>query len=131
MLNHFDNESLAIVAAAFRAVLIVEDDGLLAMMMEDLVRAEGATEVHTSRSAASALKLVTTDPLDCAILDISLQDGATYEVADRLAARGIPFMFCTGLSRSDIDPRHRHRPLLAKPYGDAQFRACLTEALGQ
>ena len=131
MLNDFDTEDFAPVVAPIRAVLIVEDDGLLAMMMEDLVRAEGATQIHTSRSAAAALKLVTTDPLDCAILDVSMQGGPTYEVADSLAARGIPFLFCTGLARADIDARHRDRPLLAKPYGDEQFRACLMEALGR
>jgi len=32
---------------------------------------------------------------------------------------------------ADIDERHRHRPLLAKPYGDAEFNACLASALAR
>jgi CheY-like chemotaxis protein len=133
MLNHqavgaAESPEAAIV---LRAVLVVEDDGLLSMMMEDLVREHGATAVHVCREAAAALRVVEQARLDCAVLDVSLHGTAAYEVADALAARGTPFMFCTGLTAADIDERHRHRPLLAKPYGDADFTACLATMLAR
>lgn len=119
------------VATALRAVLVVEDDGLLSMMMEDLVREQGAIDVHVCREAAEALRVIEEHPLDYAVLDVTLHGTSTYEVADGLAARGIPFMFCTGLTAADIDERHRDRPLLAKPYGDADFKACLATTLAR
>jgi len=118
-------------APALRAVLVVEDDGLLSMMMEDLVREQGATYVHVCRETAEALRVVEQNHLDCAVLDVTLHGTSAYDVADARAARGIPFMFCTGLTAADIDERHRHRPLLAKPYGDAEFNACLASALAR
>ena len=114
-----------------RSVLIVEDDGLLSMMLEDLVREQGATEILVHGNVADALHAASANALDCAILDVSLHGGSTYEVADALAARNIPFLFCTGLRAEDIDQRHRHRPLLPKPYSDDQFKATLAQALGR
>ena len=113
------------------SVLIVEDDGLLAMMMEDLMSDAGASQIHTCRDAPSALKLIGTEQLDCAVLDVSMHGGSTYEVADALAARNVPFLFCTGMAASDIDERHRARPVLPKPYSDADFNAVLAQALGR
>ena len=109
--------------------MILEDEGLLSMMLEDLVREAGACEVRLCRRPTQALEVVRDVPLDCAILDVSLDDNSSYAVADTLAACNIPFFFCTGLSPDDIEARHRGRPLLAKPYGDAEFRAVLARTL--
>ena len=117
------------VLQPFRSVMILEDDGLLSLMLEDLVRGEGLAEVHVCRDVKGALEVVEAAALDCAILDVSLHHGPNYDVADALAARGIPFMFCTGLSLNDIVERHRHRPILPKPYGDAEFKAAFAAAL--
>ncbi len=114
---------------AFRSVLIVEDEGLLSMMLEDLAREAGASEVQVCCRSREALDAARETPLDCAILDVSVTDNTSYDVADALAARNIPFFFCTGLSAADIEARHRHRPLLAKPYRDADFRAVLAQTL--
>lgn len=116
--------------AALRSVLIVEDDWLLALMAEDLVRAHGATEVLACRDASEALRVVDGHQLDCAILDIAMHGGSTYPVADALAARHVPFLFCTGVSPADVAERHRSRPLLAKPYGEREFRTALGQTLG-
>lgn len=112
-------------------ILVVEDDGLLAMMLEDLVRDAGAAGVIVSRDPAHALRAAVEEPLDCAILDISVWGSSTIGVADVLAERGIPFMFCSGFTANDLEERHRQRPLLAKPYSDAEFKAALAATLGR
>jgi CheY-like chemotaxis protein len=111
------------------SVLVVEDDGLLTLMLEDLLIGEGATEVVACRSAAEALAQLEWRGFDCAILDIAMHGGTTYELADLLASRRVPFMFCTGFSANEIEARHRARPLLSKPYGDSDFRAALAQTL--
>jgi CheY-like chemotaxis protein len=115
----------------FKSVLVLEDDGLLSLMLEDLVLEEGALEVHACHDVRTALDIARTADLDCAILDVSLRGEANYEVADLLADRGVPFLFCTGLNVQDIAERHRDRPILAKPYSDADFRATLAAALAE
>jgi CheY-like chemotaxis protein len=112
-----------------QTVLILEDEGLVSLMMEDQVRELGAMRVFTCRGGHEALNVVREQPLDCAILDVSLRGDASYDVADELAARDIPFLFCTGLTVDDLVERHRSRPLLTKPYSDADFRAVLARAL--
>jgi CheY-like chemotaxis protein len=112
-----------------RSVLVVEDDGLLSLMLQDLVRDAGAATVFPCRDAQSALGVLSTESLDCAILDVSMHGGTTYDLADALAARDIPFLFCTGIDPRDLSERHRGRPVLMKPYSDADFRAVLAQAL--
>lgn len=103
-------------------VLVLEDDPLIAMNVEAVVREAGLEQVHVAGSQATALALAADKPLIGALLDVMLDGSETYVVADLLAARGVPFIFCTGLGPHDIVERHRHRPLLAKPYLDRQLQ---------
>jgi CheY-like chemotaxis protein len=112
-----------------RSVLVVEDDGLLSLMLQDLVHDAGAAKVFPCRDSGSAFEVLNCEPLDCAILDVSMHGGTTYDLADALAARDIPFLFCTGIDPRDLSERHRGRPVLLKPYSDADFRAVLAQAL--
>lgn len=129
MLKPDELREFAETQRALHSVLILEDEGLLSMMLEDLVREAGACDVRVCQRSMEAVEAAREAPLDCAILDVSLADNASYEVADALAARGVPFFFCTGLTPNDIEARHRHRPLLGKPYGDADFKAVLAQTL--
>lgn len=129
MLNaaEYDVEDMSL--PDLRSVLIIEDDGLVQMLLEDLVRELGARHVEVCRNPVDALRVASHVPLDCAILDISLWGGTSYEIADVLAARGIPFLFCTGLDFRDVAPRYRRRPILGKPFTEEQFRLAMTETL--
>jgi len=132
MLNTVDSMSdMAARGTSLDSVLIVEDEGLLSMTMDDLVREHGATRVEVRRNVESAMEAARTGAYDCAVLDVTLNGNPTYAVADLLAARHIPFFFWTGLTVSDIEERHRSRPMLPKPHTDEQFRAALARALGQ
>jgi CheY-like chemotaxis protein len=129
MLSHLEIDGGNGAASCLEAVLIVEDEGLLSMTMEDQVREFGARRVFICRDGGEAIRIAREEPLDCAVLDVSVRGGSTYEVADALADRNIPFLFCTGVATADLAERHRSRPLLAKPYGDSDFRAALKQAL--
>jgi CheY-like chemotaxis protein len=132
MLNNF--ESMAYMTGrrlSLDSVLIVEDEGLLSMSMDDLVRGQGATEVQICRNLDEALEAARTGSFDCAVLDLSLAGTSTYPVADMLALRNIPFFFWTGRGAEDVDERYRDRPVLPKPHSDEQFITCLEMALGR
>jgi CheY-like chemotaxis protein len=111
--------------ARVRSVLILEDDGLISLTMELTARELGAERVEVFGSPAEASRAAEQGTFDCAILDVYVGTGESFAVADILAGRNIPFLFCTGLSQRDIVERHRHRPLLGKPYSEDDLRASL------
>lgn len=111
------------------SVLIVEDEGLVAMMLEDLVREMGARDVHIFADVQSARDAAQTVPYACAILDVLVRDGTTGELADILADRGIPFVFSTGSETDSLAERHRSRPVVTKPFSDDVLRSRICDLL--
>ena len=63
-----------------------------------------------------ALALIDTHVFDAAMLDMNLDGNKSHEVADALAARSVPFVFCTGYSSLEMKDAYRDRPVLKKPF---------------
>jgi hypothetical protein len=64
----------------------------------------------------SALRTIMNTDLDAATLDIKLMEKMTFQVADVLAARHIPFVFWTRYACGDVIPaRHAKVSCLEKP----------------
>jgi CheY-like chemotaxis protein len=100
---------------ALHRILIVEDEPLIAMMLEDFLDALGKQPVETCDSVQSALAVIAQQPIDAAILDINLSGGEkSWPVADALAAKGIPFVLSSG--GDEVADGHAERPRLDKPY---------------
>ena len=98
-------------------ILIVEDEPLIAMMLEDVLDVLGKTLAGTADTVADALVLIEAGGIDAAILDVNLRGGEkSWPIAEALAARGVPFVFATGGSEDSIAENYRGRPTLAKPF---------------
>ena len=96
-------------------ILIVEDEPLIAMMLEDFVDVLGKKCVGTCDTVQAALATIDDEHPDAVILDINLSGGEkSWPIADALAARGIPFVLSSG--GDEIADNHAGRPRLAKPY---------------
>ncbi|WP_033919855.1 response regulator [Sphingomonas sp. 37zxx] len=96
-------------------VLIVEDEPLIAMMLEDFLDALDRDVAGTAETVQTALELVQAGSVDAAILDVNLRGGEkSWPVADALAAAGIPFVLATG--GDVLAEAHRDRPVLSKPF---------------
>ncbi|MBO9713793.1 response regulator [Sphingomonas sp.] len=108
-----------------RRILIVEDEPLIAMMLEDFLDALDREPAGSADSVASAMELVEAGGFDAAILDVNLRGGEqSWPIADALASAGIPFILATGGAGEAIAEHHRSRPVLAKPFTiDAVERA--------
>jgi CheY-like chemotaxis protein len=99
------------------AILVVDDETLIAMLLEDVLLDLGCTVVGPAATVAQSLALVEGNRmLDGALLDINLRGELVYPVADVLAARGVPFVFITGNALHGIDPRYAAIPAVAKPF---------------
>ena len=113
--------SYSCTALQGRRVLVVEDEALVAMMMEDGLLDAGAEIVGPACSVSEALGIIERTVFDgglsVAVLDINLEGAAVFPVADCLAAHGVPFVFCTGYGEGCDRGTHVAAPVLAKPFG--------------
>lgn len=99
------------------SVLIVEDEPLIAMMLEDFLGALGKKIIGPADTCAEALTLIAQGGIDAAILDVNLRGGETSDaIADALVVAGIPFLFASGGSGDGVEGAHSGRPVLAKPF---------------
>ena len=114
---------------AGRRLLIVEDEALVAMMLEDMLATLGCVVVDVAASVSRGLAAVEQSQLDAAVLDINLGAEKVYPVAERLAAGGVPFIFATAYGVAGIAPDFARVPALAKPFGAAALEAALVSVL--
>ena len=100
----------------FHRILIVEDEPLIAMMLEDFIDAMGKQLRRSVATRCSPRSRRSSDETpDAVILDINLSGGEkSWPVADMLAERGIPFVFSSG--GDEVTDDHADRPRLSKPY---------------
>ena len=110
-------------------VLILDDEMLISMMIEDMVRDMGAETVLVFNHAGGAMDVARTAPLDCAIIDILLHGKVDYDVAKVLLSRGVPFVFSTGMLPENLDEAFRHIPFLSKPFSQAQLQTAISQAM--
>jgi len=112
------------------AILIVEDQALIALEIEDAVRRNGADVVGSAARLSEALTLIEMASWDAAFLDMKLADGEeVYPVAEQLQSKGVPFAFLTAWD-GDIDARYRDVPVLSKPFSLAELENCLQTLVG-
>jgi len=97
-------------------ILVVEDEALVALMIEDMLGELGCRVVGSAYNLRDALTMVGAGGLDGAILDLNLGGESAYPVADALSADGVPFVFLTGYGAGGIDPRFAGAPTIAKPF---------------
>jgi CheY-like chemotaxis protein len=114
-----------------KRVLLVEDEALVAMLVEDMLADEGcvvaatATRVNEAIAKASDVSL----EFDIAILDVNLAGEPVFPVAEALAKRGVPFAFATGYGAGGLPDAWKNRPTLQKPFTAADVTAVLQKII--
>lgn len=102
-------------------VLLVEDQMIVAMEIEDMLRGLGCVVVGPAGTLESAGRLARKEALDAAILDVRLGEEKVFAIAEELQTRGIPFIFATGYSESALPDEWRGVRRLGKPFTRAQL----------
>lgn len=112
-------------------VLIVEDEALvaidLAMQVEDL----GEEVVGPMSSLESGIKAAEKEPLDFALLDINLRGKRSTPIAERLEARGVPFVFLTGYDSPRIEEEYSSDEIIPKPISSNDLKRVLGTGAAQ
>jgi CheY-like chemotaxis protein len=112
-------------------LLVVEDEALVAMMIQDYLADLGCVVVGVAASVAKGLAAIEDKAsiLDGAVLDVNLGGEKVYPVAERLVERGIPFIFSTGYGLAGIAPDFARIPTLSKPFAPRDLAAMLAEVI--
>lgn len=108
-------------------LFLVEDELLVAMLLEDMLGDLGCVVVDvagTLDQALNQLDLISADA-DGAILDVNLGGEQVFPVADALTERNIPFLFATSYGRRGVAARYPDATVLDKPYGLPELAAAL------
>ena len=109
-------------------VLVVEDEMLVAMMLEGMLRDLGYGVIKAAR-VAKALGLATSQAIDFAILDVNLAGETSYQVAEVLRLRGVPFIFASGYDPGSLRADFHDVAVLRKPYMPHDVQNVVTEAV--
>ena len=100
-----------------RRVLIVEDELLIAMLVEQMVEDLGFAAVGPALTVDEALSMIDRERLDCAVLDMNLGHGvSSAPVASALRAKGVPFLFASGYGSNGGIENLSAAPVLNKPF---------------
>jgi two-component system, chemotaxis family, sensor kinase Cph1 len=100
-------------------LLLAEDSYLVLIAIEAMCENLGWEVIGPATRLDQALVLARTADFDAALLDVNLAGEMSWEVADVLTARSIPFTFSTGYDQATILPPH-----LAKRGRDCQAVSC-------
>ncbi|WP_207388308.1 response regulator [Lichenihabitans psoromatis] len=111
-------------------VFIVEDESLIAMLLEDLLGEIECDIVGSALTFRQAMEQAPTIAADVAILDINLGGDAIFPVAEILAARGMSIIFASGYGATTLPEAWRNRPTLPKPFSADQVADVLQKAIG-
>lgn len=116
-----------------KRIFVVEDETLIAMLLEDMLDELGCEVAASATSLHDAIAHVSSgEPIDAAILDVELNDGKSWPVAAALIDRNVPFAFATGHGDlAELDPRFASTPILGKPFDLDSLRSVLTQLLAK
>lgn len=114
-----------------KRVLLVEDEGLVAICIEDMLSDLGCTVAAQAVTLPEAMEKAREGGFEVALLDVSLNGKQVFPVADFLSEQGIPFAFASGYGRAGLPEGFRNRPVVPKPFQIEDLSAALAAALAQ
>ena len=112
------------------SVLLIEDEFLIAIDAEDMLKAMGADNVTTLGTYDDAEHCIAGQTFDLAILDVNLNGRISFPLAEALLARHTPGLFCTGYSlASRPPPGCGSGTYISKPYSAQTLKDGVVEVL--
>ena len=110
-------------------VLLIEDESLVAMLLEDALTVVGCRVIAIASRFEDAEQKARSLSFDVAVLDVNLNGKQTLRIAEVLFDRGIPFVFATGYGVGFLPEHLRNVPVLQKPFQQHDLERVLHAAL--
>ena len=110
-------------------ILVVEDESLIAMMLEDILVELGCVVVGPAGRLNDALDLVHRVEVDAAILDVNIHGEQSFPIAAALDQQGTRYIFATGYGSDGVKDQFSNAPVLQKPYSLRQIATALMSIL--
>jgi CheY-like chemotaxis protein len=111
-------------------VLIVEDEGIVALMLEDQLEELGYVVAASLARLGPAWEQLEAGSFDFAVLDVNVAGETSFDFALALAERGIPFVFSTGYGTGGLPPDLQDHEVLTKPFAPEALREAIATARG-
>jgi two-component SAPR family response regulator len=96
-------------------VLVVEDEFLIALELEAMIRDLAGTVVGPVANLDAARTVLLQEKINCAILDVRLDGQTSLPLADELIASGVPVILVSGYDSDQLPNRFADTPKLRKP----------------
>ena len=104
---------MAETALTGRRVMLVEDEVLVAMLVETALEEENCTIVGPYGDVGAALQAARSEVFDLAVFDVNLAGELVYPVAEALAERSVPFLLLSGYGEAALPENRKHWPVCA------------------
>jgi CheY-like chemotaxis protein len=106
-------------------VLVVEDEALIAFVIEDALSRLGHEIIGPVSKLEAAKTVAREGRFDAAILDITIRGGKSFPVAEILLVRGIPFAISSGYADWALPENLKDHLRLTKPFSEAELDSVL------
>jgi DNA-binding response OmpR family regulator len=105
--------------------LVVEDEFMIAMLIEDYLSELGHEMAWQTDNIPEALQIIDdNEGIDGAILDMNLRGESARPIAEALRAKRVPFCFMTGYG-AGVATSHPDAPVISKPFDMSSLRDTL------
>jgi CheY-like chemotaxis protein len=112
------------------SVLLVEDEYLIALDAEQILKGLGVNKVEIVASFNEAEKRAADGRFDLAVLDVNINGQFSFPIATTIGRRGIPFVFASGYElRGRLEPGFDNTVCVTKPYTSDRLKEALSAAL--
>lgn len=112
-------------------VFLAEDEGAVALMIEDMLQDLGCTIAASVGRLGEAREIAATAEIDLAVLDVNLHGQSVFPVAEILRERNIPLIFSTGYGPRGLPPAFSGDPVLAKPFSASELLRTIRTLFGR
>ena len=114
---------------AGKHVLVVEDELLVAMLVEDMLADAGCIVIGPFARVPAALAAARVETVDVALLDVNVAGEMVFPVAHMLETRGFPFLFVTGYGQAALPLNRPNWMAYAKPFQPQHLAECLARKM--
>ena len=110
-------------------VLVVEDEGSIALLIESMLEDLGCEIVVSAGHLTEAREAAAMAGLNLAVLDVNIDGQPVFPIADILRHRRIPFIFSTGYGEQGLPASLKGHLVLSKPFTLADLKRTISAAL--